>query len=67
MNNSKIARADLVMELEKCHAVACFLSTAIELVFDENSTFTENYPVPYGAGCCLSDLQKKLRTLIQRV
>jgi len=67
VDNVKISRTELLMALDECHAVACFLTVAIELVFGENSNFTLKYPAPHGAGCCLGSLVNKLRELKESV
>jgi hypothetical protein len=65
--NIKIKRIDLVMELEDCRAIACFLSDSIGLILEEHGNYNDNYPVPRGAESCLTSLQKKLQHLIEQI
>ncbi|HEY3309872.1 MAG TPA: hypothetical protein VGJ93_15580 [Desulfuromonadaceae bacterium] len=67
MNKMKISTADLIMEIEDCRAMACFLSEAIGLILGEHSGFTEKCPVPHGAATCLDSLADKLGLLLEKI
>lgn len=62
-----ISRADLSVELEDCAAMADFMADAIAMVFGENSTYTAEGQVPFGAGLCLRLLRDKLKSLSERI
>jgi hypothetical protein len=67
MKDTRITSADLLMEIEECHAMACFLADAIGLILEENSNYTKKCPVPHGAESCLGLLADKLKQLSMRI
>lgn len=67
-DNIKMSRSDLSLELEGCHAMACFLAESINLIFEENSTFnTDVCPIPFGAGQCIDALADRIKAISQKI
>lgn len=67
MKNTKISDADLLMEIDECRAIACFLAESISLLLEEHTSFTEKCPVPWGARSCLDSLSDKLQRLSEKI
>ena len=67
MKDTKINPAEIRIELDECHAMACFLAESVALLLEEHASFTEKCPVPHGAGSCIDSLAKKLRELSEKI
>lgn len=66
MSEVRMKRIDLSMELEKCHAMACFLSEAVCMVLTENGTYTTE-TVPIGAGASIRALADNIRAIADKI
>lgn len=67
-NNIKMSRADLSLELDACHAMACFLAESINLILEEHGGFiTDLCPVPFGAGQCMDALADRIKAISQKI
>lgn len=67
LNDAKISRADLIMQLDECRAMACFLAESVSYIIEENSNYTEKGVVSWGASSCLNILADKLKQLSMRI
>lgn len=67
MNNINISRTDLSTKLHECYAMARFLSISVELVLEENGTFTDKCPVPHGAGSSIDALADMILAIEQAI
>ena len=62
-----VSHSDISSEIEKCAAMAAFLSMSVALIIEKHTDFTDRDSVSYGAQNCLDDLRDKLFSLIGNI